>query len=52
MNILIATLMALQAPAADYAEAMKKVSAKFTGKEGVVIHLGDSITVNDDHLVA
>ena len=29
---------------ADYAEAMKKVAAKFTGKEGVVLHLGDSIT--------
>jgi len=44
MNILIATLLALQAPAADYADAMKKVAAKFTGKEGVVIHIGDSIT--------
>ena len=41
--ILIATFMALQAPA-DYAEAMRTVSAKFTGKEGVVIHIGDSIT--------
>src|ERR1043165_4800254 len=29
---------------ADYAEAMKKVAAQFTGKEGVVLHLGDSIT--------
>ena len=36
--------MALQTPPADYAEAMRKVSAKFSGKEGVVIHLGDSIT--------
>src|SRR5687767_738310 len=44
MNILIATLALLQAPAADYAETMRKVSAKFTGKEGVVVHLGDSIT--------
>ena len=31
MNILIATLLALQAPAADYADAMKKVAAKFGG---------------------
>lgn len=44
MMILIATLLATQAPAADYAEAMRKVSSKFTGKEGVVIHVGDSIT--------
>jgi lysophospholipase L1-like esterase len=28
----------------DYAAAMKKVAAEFTGKEGVVIHIGDSIT--------
>jgi lysophospholipase L1-like esterase len=30
--------------AADYADAMKKVAAGFKGKEGVVLHLGDSIT--------
>lgn len=40
----VATFMALQAPPPDYAEAMRKVSTKFTGKEGVVIHIGDSIT--------
>lgn len=28
----------------DYAEAMRKVAARFTGKEGVVLHIGDSIT--------
>jgi lysophospholipase L1-like esterase len=28
----------------DYAPAMKKVAAAFTGKEGVVLHIGDSIT--------
>jgi hypothetical protein len=28
----------------DYAPAMKRAAAKFTGKEGVVIHIGDSIT--------
>jgi lysophospholipase L1-like esterase len=28
----------------DYAPAMKKVAAKFKGNEGVVLHLGDSIT--------
>jgi lysophospholipase L1-like esterase len=44
MNVLIATLALLQAPPCDYADAMKKVAAKFTGKEGVVIHIGDSIT--------
>jgi lysophospholipase L1-like esterase len=38
-------LLLLQQPAApDYADAMKKVAAKFSGKEGVVLHLGDSIT--------
>lgn len=43
MNILLA-LALLQGPAADYTDAMKKVAAKFSGHEGVVIHLGDSIT--------
>lgn len=33
-----------QAKASEYAEAMKKVALKFRGKEGVVLHLGDSIT--------
>jgi len=28
----------------DYSAAMKKVAAKFTGKDGVVLHVGDSIT--------
>jgi lysophospholipase L1-like esterase len=28
----------------DYAPAMKKVAARFSGKKGVVLHLGDSIT--------
>lgn len=28
----------------DYSGAMKKVAAKFKGKEGVVLHIGDSIT--------
>jgi lysophospholipase L1-like esterase len=28
----------------DYSAAMKKVAAEFTGKQGVVIHVGDSIT--------
>lgn len=44
MNILIATLALLQAAPADYADAMKKVAAKSGAKEGVVLHLGDSIT--------
>src|SRR5260221_2621823 len=43
MKTMIALLL-LQAAPSDYADAMKKVAAKFTGKEGVVIHLGDSIT--------
>lgn len=29
----------------DYAPAMKKVAAKFKGKEGVVLHIGDSMTI-------
>ncbi len=28
----------------DYAPAMRKVTARFKGREGVVLHLGDSIT--------
>ncbi|MBV8878728.1 MAG: SGNH/GDSL hydrolase family protein [Planctomycetaceae bacterium] len=44
MMTLIATLALLQAAPADYADAMKKAAAKFSGKEGVVLHLGDSIT--------
>ena len=30
--------------ALDYVQPMKKVAARFTGKDGVVLHLGDSIT--------
>jgi len=48
MKLALAALVVLgQAKAkdpADYAEAMKKVAVKFKGKEGVVVHLGDSIT--------
>src|SRR4029077_16169847 len=44
MNMLIAHFVVFQAPPVDYADAMKKVAAKFSGKEGVVLHLGDSIT--------
>ncbi|MCE9531742.1 MAG: SGNH/GDSL hydrolase family protein [Planctomycetes bacterium] len=29
----------------DYAPAMKKVAARFRGKEGVVVHLGGSMTI-------
>src|SRR5438874_2116406 len=28
----------------DYAPAMRDVAARFTGTEGVVLHIGDSIT--------
>ena len=41
MNTLLLALLLTQS---DYTDAMKKVAAKFTGKEGIVIHLGDSIT--------
>lgn len=41
---MLAALAFLQAPPVEYADAMKKVGARFTGREGVVIHLGDSIT--------
>ncbi len=46
MRLSIVALLALaqQKAAADYVEPMKKVAAKFKGKEGVVLHLGDSIT--------
>jgi len=37
-------LLALQSADPDYAQAMRKVAARFTGKEGVVLHIGDSIT--------
>src|ERR1051325_7304497 len=33
------------AEAWDYAPAMKKVAAKFKGNEGVVIHVGGSMTI-------
>jgi len=42
--ILIAAVVLAQVAPVDYVDAMKKVATKFTGKEGVVIHLGDSIT--------
>lgn len=29
----------------DYAPAMRKVAARFRGKEGVVLHVGDSMTI-------
>jgi lysophospholipase L1-like esterase len=41
VTALVAALALLQS---DYADAMSKVAAKFGGKEGVVIHVGDSIT--------
>ncbi len=41
--LLSATRVGLIA-AEDYAEAMRKVAAGFEGREGVVIHVGDSIT--------
>jgi hypothetical protein len=46
-GMLALVLLAPQAKAkdtADYVDAMRKVAAKFKGKEGVVLHLGDSIT--------
>jgi len=43
MNTLLLAL-ALTQTAPDYADAMRKIATKFTGKEGVVLHLGDSIT--------
>jgi hypothetical protein len=42
--LLIASQQKGKDTAADWIEPMKKVAAKFTGKEGVVLHLGDSIT--------
>jgi hypothetical protein len=41
MGLILAMLLAQEA---DYADAMKKVAAKFKGTEGVVLHVGDSIT--------
>lgn len=43
MTALLAVL-ALQAKSADYADAMLKLAAKSKAREGVVIHVGDSIT--------
>jgi GDSL-like Lipase/Acylhydrolase family len=50
-GVALLQLFAAPAPAAeplrqawDYTAAMRKVAAKFTGKEGVVLHVGDSIT--------
>jgi hypothetical protein len=33
----------------DYAAAMKKVAGKFHGREGVVLHIGDSITYSNPY---
>lgn len=52
LTFLTCLCVAVLAPAAEkpisqpwaYAEAMKTVAQKFTGKAGVVIHVGDSIT--------
>lgn len=45
MRMIWALLLLIpQSKPAEYAEAMKKVALKFRGKEGVVLHLGDSIT--------
>jgi lysophospholipase L1-like esterase len=50
-GVALLQLLAAPVPAAeplpqawDYTAAMKKVAAEFTGREGVVIHIGDSIT--------
>jgi hypothetical protein len=49
------TLAALLAPAAaspqsgDYAEPMKTVAARFAGREGVVLHVGDSMTYSNNY---
>ena len=50
-GVALLQLFAAPSPAAeplpqawDYTAAMRKVAAKFTGKEGVVLHVGDSIT--------
>ena len=40
----IGTLLLLAVQEPEYAAAMKKVAARFGGKEGVVLHIGDSIT--------
>ncbi len=42
--LLLLAVGAAQQKAPEYAESMKKVAARFKGKEGVVLHLGDSIT--------
>ncbi len=41
---LTAALAWAQGRTDDYAAAMKQVAAKFTGRPGVVLHVGDSIT--------
>ncbi len=33
----------------DYARAMKQVAAKFRGRPGVVLHVGDSITYSNPY---
>jgi hypothetical protein len=50
-TLTLLALSALTAPPAggdeewDYAEPMKKAAAKFAGREGVVIHVGGSMTI-------
>lgn len=43
MKLLLLTAVLLQTAPADRVQAMKKGSASFSGKEGIVIPLGDSI---------
>ncbi len=44
VTLLLCGALGQAGDAVDYADAMKKVAARFSGREGVVLHLGDSIT--------
>ena len=41
---LAASALAAGGDPGNYADAMRKIASRFTGREGVVLHLGDSIT--------
>lgn len=46
---LAAFVLAQDAPNGDYTRAMKTVAARFSGRSGVVLHVGDSITYSNPY---
>lgn len=49
MNLCALVLFAASLQDWDYTEPMKKASSKFAGKEGIVLHVGDSMTYSNNY---